>query len=288
MNQKIKDSLNLNNQGSQLSINTLKALRALFKGQKGGIADLLDQSIAQLSGIQPTNATQAQTGAITDQANLGAANALGGQQGNLNAGLNQLAGNIAGGYAATPQQISLIQQATQGAYNAGAANINQQTTQGLQQLRNELAPARGLRPNDTPIVDRGAQIVSQGNAALSSLNSQLQGQAAQQQLQYPLQVGAQNLAGLGLEGQYATQQQAFLSQLQQQALQNRLSLAGALSGTGLNIAGLGTQTASIAKGQPITGVQQPPSTLQNILMGLQAGGGIAGGLGGLATGIAAL
>lgn len=288
MNQKVKDSLNYNNQGSQVSLDVLKKLRGLFKGQTGGIADLLDQSISQLSGIQPTNVTQGQTGAITDQANLGVAQGLGGQLGNVNAGFDQLAGNVAGGYAATPEQIALIQQATQGAYNAGAANINQSTTQGLQQLRNELAPARGLRPNDTPIVDRGAQIVTQGNTALDSLNSQLQGQAAQAQLQYPLQVGGLQQSALGLSSQYATAQQQFLSQLQQQALQNRLGLANALSGTGLNIAGLGTQTAGIAKGSPITGVQQSPSTLQNILMGTQAAGGIAGGLGGLASGLGSL
>ena len=288
MNQKIKDSLNLNNQGTQLSLNVLQQLQKLFKGQTGGIADLLNSSIQQLQGIPATNATQTQTGNITDQLNLGAAQGAAGQLGNANSSFDQLLGSLFGGGGTTPEQQALIESAANNALQSGTADINRQRDQGLQALRTELAPARGLRPNDTPIVDRGGQIVGEANKAADALSAQIRGQQAQFQLQYPLQVQQNQISGLGLQSQYAQQQQQFLSQLQQQALQNRLGLANALGSTGLNIAGIGQQTAATAKGSPITGVQQGPTTLQQILQGLQVGGGIAGGLGGLATGIAAL
>lgn len=120
----------------------------------------------------------------------------------------------------TDQEAGFIQDAASLGFQQGSSDIDRSTTLGLQQLRQELAPGRGLRSSDTPILDRGGQIVGAGIHQKGQLSLGLQGQAAQARLAFPLQ------------------RQAFQEQLRNRAFQNRLALSGQASQFGLGIAGL--------------------------------------------------
>lgn len=120
----------------------------------------------------------------------------------------------------TNEEEKLIAQAASLGFQQGASDIDAATKQGLQLLRQELAPSRGLRSTDTPILDRGGNIVSEGVRQKGQLNLGLQQQAAGARLQFPLQ------------------RQAFQEQLRNQAFQNRLALSGQAGQLGLGLAGL--------------------------------------------------
>ena len=276
-------------QGAQLSLAQLQQLMGLFQGQQGGIADLLSGNISQLLGINPAGSgpRQVEASNLANRVNLGTAQDLGGQFDAFGLGLDRLSNDINRGRTASGADLRAINSAAEGALGAGLADIRSFRDEGLQSLRNELAPARGLRPGDTPIVDRGGRIVAESNRAADVLSGNIRAQAAQQQLQFPLERRAADLAGLGLQGQFATGQQQFLTALQQQAFQNRLGLAGQLGTSGLNLAGLGLNTANLSgRGLGNTFAPQPPSQGGGFLSefgGIGGVGALAGGVGGLLT-----
>ena len=174
------------------------------------------------------------------------------------------------GPGATAEQRGLIEQATQAAIASGEADISEFRRQGLEQIREEFAPASGLRPGDTPVVERGLQLGREAARQQGQLVRGLRGQQAQQLLQFPLQAGAaaqqQSIGAQGL-GQAAQQ---FQTQLRQQAFQNQLRLSG--QATQASLGGLQVaQTPRLA--QPTQrGTQRDP---------FRALGAVGGGLQGL-------
>lgn len=120
----------------------------------------------------------------------------------------------------TPEEEKLISQAASLGFQQGASDIDSATQKGLQLLRQELAPSRGLRSTDTPILDRGGQIVGEGIRQKGQLGLGLQQQAAGARLAFPLQ------------------RQSFQEQLRNRAFQNRLALSGQALQGGLGLAGL--------------------------------------------------
>jgi len=141
------------------------------------------------------------------------------------------------GGAATPEQQALIDEAANQALTAGSTDIERFRTESLDALRNELAPSLGLRPSDTPILDRGgrvaAEAVRQGGQLASSLRS----------------AAASGKVNLGLAGSQLTQASAlglsqvteatrqFQQALSQQAFANRLAASGQAGSLGLGLAG---------------------------------------------------
>jgi hypothetical protein len=99
------------------------------------------------------------------------------------------------------------------------SKIRRSTQDNLELLRNELAPQRGMRASDTPIVDRGQRIAEAGVAA----ESQVGADRAQAEMQLPFQ----NL-----------QTGSFLAQLQDADFLKRLQSTGQTLGGGINLAGL--------------------------------------------------
>lgn len=287
-------------QGSQLSLGVLKNLAQLFEGQSGGIADLIQGSLQRLQSEQASSGTEsAQQRAqrlSLEGTNLGLASGLGGQFSNINAGLGQLNQDILRGQTASPQDLAAINTAANSALEAGLGDINRYQTQGLEALRTQLAPSRGLRSSDTPILDRGAQLVSEANRASSQLTNQIRGQQAQLQLQYPLERRASDLAGLQTQNAFATQQQGFLQQLQQQALQNRLLINSGLQGAGFDLGNFGLNLATggnantgsslAALGNAATQGSQTYSP--SLLSQVGQFGQLAGGISGLISGIGGL
>ncbi len=130
------------------------------------------------------------------------------------------------GNAATPDRIRLIDAATGAAQAQGESDILRFSGQAQEQLREELAPQLGLRPTDTPILDRGARIAEEATRRQGQLALGLAGQNAQARLNFPLasnQVSSQ----IGLSQQNLTEaQKQFQSRLRQQAFLNRLNLTG--------------------------------------------------------------
>lgn len=179
---------------------------------------------------------------------------------------------VRSGGEATPRETELINQAVEQALAAGETDIERFRSEGLESLREELAPQLGLRPGDTPILDRGSRIAAEATRQQGQLVTGLRGQQALSQLNFPLQ----RTAALGsLTGSL----QEFQSRLRQSAFTNRLQLAGARSTAGLGLAGVATP--NIGPAFSSVGTTQTTDSTPGF-------GEIAGGLGGLALGLGSL
>lgn len=188
--------------------------------------------------------------------------------------------------AATDEQKALIAEATGAALEAGTSDIARFRDQSIEQLRSELAPSLGLRPGDTPIVDRGGEITEEAVRQAGQLTSNLRSAQANAELNFPLNAG-QTFGALNQSQQSIGNAAAqFQQQLQNQAFQNRMSLMSGISGGAGQAAnyGLGLVNAS----RPIwPGFQRGSTTTQTTSSGMGFGQ-ILGGVGGLLSGIGAL
>lgn len=153
----------------------------------------------------------------------------------------------------TDEQRTNISGLAEEAIRSGSSDIDAGTQRGLELLRQELAPARGLRPSDTPIVDRGSRIVNEGQRLQQQLVSTVRGNEFQNLLDTPfrsgdfnLRRGELNLGGSALRGQQLEGLQGtgldlarFLEQLEQQDFANRLSSSEQTGRFGLGLAQIG-------------------------------------------------
>ncbi len=186
--------------------------------------------------------------------------------------------DIRRGGAATPEQIELIQQAGDATLERAGVDIERFRTEGLTALREELAPSLGLRPGDTPILDRGARVAAEATRQGGQLAAGVRGAEATARLNLPLAqsqllqssaLGQQNLA-------QATSQ--FQDQLRQAAFTNRLNLQSNVGGLGLGLAtGVSVPFPGFQRGQTTT-TSDPFGTAVSLL----------GGAGSAATGIGAI
>lgn len=163
------------------------------------------------------------------------------------------------GISATPQQNRLISRVANQAIAAGTTDIDRFRDEALEQLRQEFSPAAGLRPSDTPVLDRASRVQAEALRQFGQLAAGVRQGAAQARLNFPLQasqvLSAQNIAQQGA----LQNQQQFQSLIQQNAQANRLA---ALQGT--------PQTAAIPFGF------QAPSTAGTVGLATQGGLGLAG------------
>jgi hypothetical protein len=213
----------------------------------------------------------------------GAQQSIGAQRGLLEAELQRIQ---RGPGVATPEQLTAIEEARAAQVAAGEIDIERARTENIRVLREELAPRLGLRPGDTPILDRGGLIAAEALRQQGVLGNVAGQAAAQARLSYPL-------AASQLQSQQTQAQQTFGSalsqfqqQLNQQAFQNRLLLSQQLGG-------IGTQAGTFGLG--LAGVQASPGrAFGDIADAQQLGtvtastpgfgeiiGGVAGGLGAL-------
>lgn len=143
---------------------------------------------------------------------------------------------IRSGGAATPEQVALIDQATEAALESGQSDIERFQTTATERLREELAPSLGLRPGDTPILDRGARIAEEATRQFGQLTSNLRGANATARLNFPLAAGSFTSGLSQFQQGLADAQQQFSQQLRESAALNRLNLSGAKTSAGLNLA----------------------------------------------------
>jgi hypothetical protein len=74
---------------------------------------------------------------------------------------------------ATPEQLRQLEAMGQAQFAAGEVDISRFETQGLEALREELAPSLGLSSRDTPILDRGARIAAEATRQRGQLASNI-------------------------------------------------------------------------------------------------------------------
>ncbi len=186
--------------------------------------------------------------------------------------------DIRRGGAATPEQVELIQQAGDAALERGGVDIERFRTESLGALREELAPSLGLRPGDTPILDRGARVAAEATRQGGQLSSSVRGAEATAQLSFPLaQSQLLQSSALGQQSlSLATQQ--FQDGLRQAAFANRLNLQSNVGGLGL---GLATGVSV-----PFPGFQRGSTTTTS--GGLSGIASLAGGVGGVLSGLGAI
>lgn len=150
--------------------------------------------------------------------------------------LDRLLAQVRSGGQATPEQIALIDQATEAALEAGESDIGRAERSALETLREELAPARGLRPTDTPILDRGARVAEEATRQRGQLARDLRGAAATARLNFPLAAGSQLFGQASALQNFAQAQEQFSQQLRESAALNRLNLTQSKGGLGLGLA----------------------------------------------------
>ena len=186
--------------------------------------------------------------------------------------------DIRRGGAATPEQIALIEEAADAGIAAGGFDIERFRTESLEALREELAPGLGLRPGDTPILDRGARVAAEATRQGGQLAAGVRGAEATARLSFPLSQ-SQLLQASALGQQSLTEStRQFQDQLRQAAFNNRLNLQSNVGGLGL---GLATGVSV-----PFPGFQRG-STTSTSGLGLSGIGSLLSGAGGLLSGLGA-
>lgn len=144
------------------------------------------------------------------------------------------------GGAATPEQQQRIKEATDAAITAGNTDIDASTQRGIGLIADELANSRGLRLSDSPIGSEAALLAREGVIQKGSLEKNLRAGQASAVLNYPLAVQSLQ-GGINLGQQNVSQAaQQFQAQLRQQAVQNRMSMFGTSSNSGLGLASIGS------------------------------------------------
>lgn len=188
--------------------------------------------------------------------------------------VQQQAEAAAKGVAATPEQRALIREQAEQAIRAGESDIQRFLQTSGETLREELAPQLGLRPSDAPIYDRGQRVREEATRQQGQLVRNVRQSEAAQTLQFPLQAAQVETGQRTAAGTMSEAARQFQQQLAQQAFQNRLALTGQTGTQGLQLASLGGNVPIISTGGTST-VSDP--------LGQTAS--LAGGLGGLLTGV---
>ena len=189
--------------------------------------------------------------------------------------------NIKRGGAATPEQEQLIGQATELGIERGESDIAKFQKDATERIAQELAPALGLRPTDTPVLDRAARIAEEAVRQQGQLVTGLRQAEATAKLNFPLATQQLQSAQVQFQQQLAEATSQFQGQLRNTAFLNRLRLSEApqqfgigLVG-GVNVPGLGrarqgSRTVTSGGGFGLSGIG-------SILSGV---GGIIGAFGG--------
>lgn len=265
-------------------------------GDVQGIFNTISQGLAgvigdDLAGLIPREMEEA----FTLDALLAADSALAAQPGLFQAELAR----VMQGPEATPRQRELIADIRARQQEIGESDIDRGFRDALETLREELTPALGLRPTDTPIVQRGERLAEEALRQKSQLSRELAAQAAGQELTFPLQAGALQSEQAGNLMKFGEAQRQFQQQLlTNAALQRQQFLAGGQQ-LGIGLTGIGVGTAPTLSGQlaqtriasPTVTTTGRDSLFTNILRGVNVvssaiagfpniGGGGGGGGGG--------
>ncbi len=179
------------------------------------------------------------------------------------------------GPGATSEQKALIGAQTEEAIQFGKSDIQEFQRSGLELLREELAPSLGLRPQDSPIIDRGGRVVAEGQRQAGQLVRSLRGAQSAAELNFPLAAGQFQATQTGAQQELSQSASQFLANLRQQIAVNRFSFSGGVGAGGLAL-------ASTQFGGNLPQLSPIPTS------GGEGIGSTFGGIGGLLTGGAAI
>ena len=208
---------------------------------------------------------------------------VGAQRGLLEAELQRIQ---RGPGVATPEQLTAIEEARAAQVAAGEIDIERARTENLRVLREELAPRLGLRPGDTPILDRGGLIAAEALRQQGVLGNVAGQAAAQARLQFPLAASQLQSQQTQAQQTFGNALSQFQQQLNQQAFQNRLLLSQQLGGIGTQAGqfGLGLAGVQASPGRAFGDIDaaQKLGTVTATTPGFgEIIGGVSGGLGAL-------
>lgn len=144
--------------------------------------------------------------------------------------------NIKRGGAATPTQIELIGQATELGIKSGESDIARFQQEATERIAQELAPALGLRPTDTPVLDRASRIAEEAVRQQGQLVTGLRQAEATAKLNFPLAAQQIQSSQTQFQQQLAEATSQFQGQLRNTAFLNRLRLSEAPQQFGLGLA----------------------------------------------------
>lgn len=183
------------------------------------------------------------------------------------------------GGRATPEQKALIDQIAARALESGEADIGRFMSTGMNQLRENVAPARGMRPDDGPMVEANQKVLEEALRQQGGLVSDIRGAAANAELNFPL--NASQITGGFNQWQQGFNQNMnqFLSQLNQKATQNRSQLMGQLFSAPMSSSELGLGLIDRTRPNAVNFPRNTTTTEKT------SGGSILGGIGGLLSGI---
>lgn len=179
----------------------------------------------------------------------------------------------------TPEQQALIDQAANAAIAAGESDIDRALSRSLKIIGQELAPSRGLRPGDSPILDEAGFIAEESVRQKGQLTRNIRQFSAGAGLDLPLNT-------LGIAGTQGTNQQAlqqatseFQQRLAQMAAANRMNMLSGTAGIGLGLAtGVSPGFGFSPRGGTTTGTSSRGGNFGDLL----------GAVGGLLTGVGAV
>jgi hypothetical protein len=151
------------------------------------------------------------------------------------------------GGAASDEQKALIGDVTERSIEAGTADIDRFLDDALGRIRNELAPARGLRPTDTPILDVADDAVAEAVRQRGQLTSGLRAAQASAELNFPLAASQLASAQTQFQQSFGLDTAAFASRLSESASSNRLRVSELLRANIGDVSGRGIDLASITR-----------------------------------------
>ena len=218
----------LTNQQVALGFQQLEALSRLGKFDANMFYRALPQMVSQANKFLGTEDK------ITAQSLGFSKNIIGAQNSLMNDALAQ----IDQGVSLSPDQEALIKSSADNAIKSGLSDIGAFRDESLRSLAQETSQARGLRPEDTPILDVGGRIAIDANRNASQLIDQVRANEAQQRLEYPIQAGQYKAGLITNQQQLGTTNQAFINQLRQDAFSNRLNLLATTGNIGVNAASI--------------------------------------------------
>lgn len=184
------------------------------------------------------------------------------------------------GGRATEEQKRLIGEITDRAIETGDIDINRFLNQGLGQIREELAPARGLRPTDSPMLDAGGRVLEEAIRQKGQLTSQMRGAQANAELNFPLNASQVFSAQNQWQQNFGAQMGQFMAQQRGQADQNRNQLMAQLFTSPMSAGEQGLSLINASRPSPVSFPRNTTETTKT------SGGSILGGIGGLLQGVA--
>ena len=186
------------------------------------------------------------------------------------------------GGRATEEQKRLIGEITDRAIETGDIDINRFLNQGLGQIREELAPARGLRPTDSPMLDAGGRVLEEAIRQKGQLTSQMRGAQANAELNFPLNASQVFSQQNQWQQNFGAQMGQFMAQQRGQADQNRNQLMAQLFTSPMSAGEQGLSLINASRPSPVSFPRNTTETTKT------SGGSMLGGIGGLLSGIGSL